>query len=370
MSTPVFQLSPSYSLPRPDRLISVWLGRSEVRLGTQQILEHILPAYDLRLIGQPEALGVGGRSQVLVVNTDAGQKMIKSYKTNVKLQAVYHEHEILTFLAEVHFPAPRLTRTLDGGSVVRHDGHIYALFDYLNGYFQYNNYFFLPSQTQQLVASAGQALGALHEVTRNFMPAGYNPNGFLSGGGRRVRELTWFTDKLDWCRRIAPNLNGTASSETVAMIETYGAWIDERLHHLDERLRVAGLTQVVIHGDYGPYNLLFKHGAPVVIVDFELARLDWSLTDLSKAMTTFAWSRLGFSQRKSDAFLNAYRSVFDINDDELSYLPEVWTFLTLRRVIVCWYRYCQDGETRWVKEARNKLKLVHWIERKYGGNEW
>jgi hypothetical protein len=46
----------------------------------------------------------------------------------------------------------------------------------------------------------------------------------------------------------------------------------------------------------------------------------------------------------------------------MSYLPDVWTFLTLRRLIVCWYRFCRDGKARWAAEAQEKLDLARWIE--------
>ena len=146
------------------------------------------------------------------------------------------------------------------------------------------------------------------------------------------------------------------------MITTNRAWVEESLQLLNDRLKSANLTQVVIHGDYGPYNILFKRGAPVVVIDFELARLDWPLIDLTKAMSTFAKNRFGFSQHKAATFLNAYRASFEIDETELAYLPDVWEFLTLRRLIVCWHRYCQNGKAIWAKEAKEKLNKARWIE--------
>jgi homoserine kinase type II len=361
-SKPVFQLQPSYSLPRLDRLIKARRARSEPGTDDQQNLDQILPAYGLKPFGQASSLGAGGRSNVLVVNTEIGLKMLKRYKANVVAEAVLHEHEILRFLAKVDFLAPRLIPALDGQTIVRLDGRIFALFDYLEGYFHYNNYLFLPSQTRQFVASAGQTLGSLHELTRNFSPEGTNPNGFLSHSGQRVRELDWFTSKLAGCLDQAPRLVKEGDSQAAAMIINNRAWVEESLRLLDDRLKSANLTQVVIHGDYGPYNLLFKRGAPVVVIDFELARLDWPLIDLTKAMSTFARNRFGFSQNKAATFLNAYRTSFEIDDAELAYLPEVWEFLTLRRLIVCWHRYCQNGKAIWAKEAQEKLKKARWIE--------
>lgn len=324
-------------------------------------LGPILAAYGLAIVGPVSAVGAAGRSRVLVANTDAGKKLIKRYKSNVQLEAVRHEHSILRYLAQVDFPAPRLVTTPAGDSLLQRGQELYAIYDYLDGYFQYGNRLYLPSQTRQFLISAGQALGGLHKATRDFSPAGHNPNGFLSPNGRRARELAWFTDKLAWVRQQAAAASGDGSPETNAIIEREGARIADLLPALDERLKAASLSRVVIHGDYGPYNLLFKRGQRVVLVDFELARLDWPLTDLAKSMTTFARNRFGFSRRKARTFVDAYRAAFDLTEDELRYLPDVWLFLTLRRVVVCWHRYFKRGEARWTEEAGRKLKLSHWI---------
>jgi Ser/Thr protein kinase RdoA (MazF antagonist) len=275
---------------------------------------------------------------------------------------VRHEHSILRYLAQVNFPAPRLVMNRAGDSLVQRGQDLYALFDYLDGYFQYGNRLYLPSQTRQILISAGQALGGLHQATRDFNPQGHNPNGFLSPEGERARELAWFLNKLDWVRQQAGFVaNRVRWPDVVAAVDEEGARLAEQLPALDERLKAAGLTRVVIHGDYGPYNLLFKHGRRVQLVDFELARLDWPLTDLAKSMTTFTRNRFGFSQRKARIFVDAYRETFDLAEDELSYLPDVWRFLTLRRVVVCWHRYFKQGDARWAKEAGDKLALARWI---------
>lgn len=360
MSTPVFQLQPAISLPRFDRLLKARRARPEAGQAAAAGLAPILAAYGLTLNGPIEVLGSAGRSRVLVADTNAGKKLVKRYKANVRPSAVRHEHSILRYLAQVDFPAPRLVMTQSGDSLVQRGQDLYALFDYLDGYFQYGNRLYLPSQTRQFLTSAGQALGGLHDATRDFCPEGHNPNGFVSPGGPRARELAWFTDKLAWVRQQS-GLAAEATPEVVAAVAQDGARLADQLPALDERLKEASLTRVIIHGDYGPYNLLFKRGQRVVLVDFELARLDWPLTDLAKSMTTFAHNRLGFSRRKAMTFVDAYRGAFDLAEDEWRYLPDVWLFLTLRRVVVCWYRYFKRGDARWAREAGDKLALADFI---------
>ena len=140
-----------------------------------------------------------------------------------------------------------------------------------------------------------------------------------------------------------------------------GRWIENRLTELEEILTAAPLDRVIIHGDYGPYNLLFKNGSPVVVIDFELARLDWRLTDLAYSMITFTRNRLGFQQKKMRQFIQAYQSASKLEAEQLDYLPLVWEYLSLRRLTVCWRRALDTGQKSWLVEALDRLQMIDWI---------
>ena len=117
----------------------------------------------------------------------------------------------------------------------------------------------------------------------------------------------------------------------------------------------------MIHGDYGPYNLLLKPGAPVVVLDFELARLDWRVVDVAKAMQQFALTRKGIRPARAHRFVSSYAARTSFEEAERRLIPDVWLFLTLRRVIVCWDRHATTGEGRWLREAGRKLALAEAI---------
>jgi Ser/Thr protein kinase RdoA (MazF antagonist) len=354
MTTTLFQPKYLLGLPRPDRLFQ----RLSIRQRPPQIdrvrAASILDAYSLGILGEVGVPSGPGRSQNLIFETAAGKKMLKRYKSVVGLEAVRHEHSILQRLAELDFPAPRLSVTTAGETLVQDGDGYYALFDFLEGYFQYHNYLYLPAQTRRFVTMAGATLGALHSALEDFTPAGRNPNGFKSRDGERWRELDWFAEKLELCRHELPALGLHNFAERAS-------WVEENLRGLDARLTSAQLPRLIIHGDYGPYNLLFKRGAPVVVLDFEIARLDWRLTDLPKALGFFAWDRMGFSARRAICFLEGYLSHCPIGDAELRLLPDVWQFLNLRRLIVCWHRYSTTRASQWLVEARRRSDLAGWL---------
>jgi Ser/Thr protein kinase RdoA (MazF antagonist) len=361
ITTPIFETS-YLAVPRPDRLYRrIAFQRRAPDIATE-LLRDIVAEYGLDLSGGIEVPGGPGRSANLIVGTSAGRKMLKRYKETVEQAAIHHEHSILTYLATIGFPAPPLAMTRRGETLIRRAGRYYALFDVLDGYFQYHNYFHLPGQTEQFIATSGQALGSLHAALCDFAPAGLHPNGFIARGGERWRELGWFIERLEQCRRAAPELRAEGAALLRRMLAEHAHGVETTLRALDARLKAAAPAQLIVHGDYGPYNLFFKRGAPVVILDFELARLDWRLTDLATALPSFARSRLGFSFSKMRVFLAGYQARCPVEHTELALLPDVWRFLALRRLIVCWQRFCDTHAMRWLDEARQRLDLAHWLD--------
>jgi Ser/Thr protein kinase RdoA (MazF antagonist) len=364
MTTTIFQAKPLYLLPRPDRLYQQYRGQQRQSLIPRERLETILGAYGLQGDGHVEVPKGSGRSSNIIVSTNRGKKLLKGYKNTLDHDAIIHEHSILRYLADVHFPAPRLNVAMNGATLLRHGKQNYALFDVLAGYFQYHNYVFLPKRSRQFVICAGQALGALHATLKNFTPDGRHVNGFKSADEDRWHGLTWYLERLTWCRNNAQGGHEDQRRSQATRLQRAADWLEETLCSLNQDLTAAKLPRLIIHGDYGPYNLFFKPGAPVVILDFELARLDWRLADLATSLPSFANGRLGFHRGKMRAFLTAYRANCPIDQEELNQLPSVWQFLVLRRIIVCWYRYLQTDSTHWLNEALRKLELAQWLTRR------
>lgn len=362
MMTTIYQAKSVYLLPRPDRLYKQLRSRQAQATIARERVQNILSAFGIQYYDRGEVPNGSGRSDNLIVWTNVGKKLLKGYKTTLDYDAIIHEHSILRRLADVRFPAPRLNLAMNGQSIHQMGERYFAMFDVLEGYFQYHNYLFLPKHSRRFLTCAGQALGDLHTALEDFTPAGCQVNGFKSSDGDRWRDLDWYRNKLDASRRmtLADLVHRDVGEASRLMAQA--RWIDERLCALDAELGAAALPRLIIHGDYGPYNLFFKPDEPVVILDFELARLDWRLTDLATAIGFFAKDRLGLHRGKMRLFLESYRSRSPIGQDELALLPAVWQFLTLRRAIVCWHRYTQTEASNWLSEALQKLELAQWLD--------
>jgi len=99
------------------------------------------------------------------------------------------------------------------------------------------------------------------------------------------------------------------------------AWLDPQLRASAELLRtfhdategsaLAGAEEVVCHGDFGPWNLVWRSGLPVAIIDFDDARPGTRREDVGYAL----WKHLGLGALRLDGsrqgarlevFLDAY----------------------------------------------------------------
>jgi Ser/Thr protein kinase RdoA (MazF antagonist) len=355
-TAPVFVSGPFLRLPRPDRLLARLRFQSQTTSIGEQCPDDILGAWNLHINGRVRRAGGPGRSSNWLIPTNTGLKVLKRYKPIIDHDWVVHEHSILQALAAADFPAPRLVAAGEA-TLIERDGGIFALFEAYEGYFHSHNNIFLPGMTQQFISAAGKTLAVLHLALRSFNPQGRNPNGFMESTGGRWRELDWYFSRLERC---AASLRAISNGNTDSSHAITAGWLHEQLEKLDETLKHASLQRVIAHGDYGPYNLLFRRGSPVVVLDFELSRLDWRLTDFSSGLFYFTHGRTGFHWMKMRWFLDAYRSLAPVSTDEMQYLPLVWQFLTMRRFIVFAER-ALEGNQGAIQEAREHLKLLDWL---------
>jgi thiamine kinase-like enzyme len=58
--------------------------------------------------------------------------------------------------------------------------------------------------------------------------------------------------------------------------------------HLVWRNTVGGTSEVICHGDAGPYNIIFRNGAPVGLIDFERATPGPRVWDIAFVVYRFA----------------------------------------------------------------------------------
>lgn len=342
------------SVPRPDRLVRRLSARGSGSLGVHEMqlasAEFGLPQ-PVRVSRAPSP---GGRGSVGIIADAAGQQwLLKRYKPSVADEDLVVEHAVLERLAEVAFPAPRLRRSPSGSTIVRvGDGRL-ALFMLASGHVHPHERIYAAGDRRRLEMEAGATLGQLHESLCGFEPPPASENGFVGMVGPRLRPLAWFSERLE---RLARSTDGR--DRRLPELTASAGWMHRELIRHDALLEAAAPARTVIHGDYGPYNLMLRPGWPPLVIDFELARVDWRLADLATAVPRFAQRRTGFDRAAAGRFLDGYRSSTTLDAQELGLMPAVATYLALRRAVVCWERFAASAERQWADQARGRLGLA------------
>ncbi len=356
-------------LPRPGLLIQSIKPKTRAqRRPLEDCIFEVIADFDFSLTGPVEALPGGARNEIWLLPTTAGKKVLKRYKASLDMNQIQYEHAIFQHLEQKHFPTTRLVHNQRGESILQSDGRQYAMFDFLEGYYRFSNYLFFPSQQRWFLTEMGRSLANLHLALRDFDSPTGSTFGFQSSTQNRIRDLDWFLTLLDKSRKaseaaLSEAALTQAAGPTHRMLLGWVKEIEERLRQTDEKLSAVGLERTTIHGDYGAYNIMVKPNAPMCVLDFELARLDWRQVDLvSACSTTTSGDPPGAYLPKIKRLIAGYKSVSPLPQEELEQLPSVWQFLLLRRVIFCWDKFIQTGEASWVKDIQKRLSRLQWVE--------
>ena len=306
-------------------------------------LRSLLQPWALTPVGPALRIG-SGRSLTLIVDCVEGQVLVKRYKAGLEEASIASEHAVLAELERQGAPAVRLRHTNDGRTIVHDGADRLAVFEALPGYVPMHELLLMPGARRRAVRAAGSALARLHEALQSFEPPSVPSTGLDEHGGR-ARPSSWHLERLE-SRAAGQPFNAAAG----------------RLRELDALLAALNLRSAVIHGDFGPYNLLVRRGRPVVLADFELARRDWRLVDVATAVPRFAVSRLGFARDRANAFLDGYGEVDPRLAAELPHAPALLEFLRLRFAALCLERQTADGDARWLAAAQSALGQARSLE--------
>ena len=300
--------------------------------------------YDLVPNGRTLNLPMGWRNRCVVVHTSAGKKVLKLYRPGWQLGSVLCEHSILTRLAQSSISATKLTLTREGRTYVTRPDGVYTLFDYVKG--DTYSLTFIPRFIQkQLLALSAKALGQIHRELKGFEPQGQHHLGFRSyHDDERKQDIAWYENCL---REIAEKSRrlpaGPAKAYADPLVHESNNIIDE-LHRLSEMLRHASLPRLVIHGDYGFHNLIFHKASRLTVLDFELARLEWRLSDIVLILSRY-WGR--GKQRNfelvAQIFLSEYEKEYPLCPEERRLFEQVWRFQNLRSAVKYWNSYFATG---------------------------
>lgn len=283
-------------------------------------LAVVLSRYDLGPLESITEFRRGSRKSPKVgIVCDRGKFMLKRRpRGHTNTARLTFAHRLQRHLMRAGFPLPRLIAPDEGdGLVLRHDGHVYELFEFVRG----QRFSGSVAETRD----SGVTLARFHQAVADFTAA----------------EAPQTGDYHD-TNPVRTSLNAIPSSlsahDSVVGLETEVFETAQELYDVYDRccgrVQRRGLRTWpagVIHGDWHPGNMMYRNKAVVAVLDYDSARQSQPVIDLANG--TLQFSILGGKQveewpdeideERAGAFLAGYLSKQPISHDQRACLPDL-----------------------------------------------
>ncbi len=350
-----------FLLPRPYKLYTILRARRHPAPIDRARVERVLASFDCGQLKGCRRPAIGpSRSANFILETSDGLKVLKQYRPDMSLGGITYEHSVLKHLANHHFPSPRLIPNREGETCVEIDGRHYALFEFIPG-FRYSDYFFLSRKMRFFLTEAGKTLAHYHQVVEGLVPSGRKLDGFVPDGSRRWRDQSWYLDLFAASEELF-RARGAGSESSRFFLDNL-ARLEECYIDLNQRLAqsLISLPKLVIHGDYGPYNLLFNGGALVAVLDFECTHLDLRAIEIITSLVRFASSDARFDYDKARVFFRAYVSQCPLSRGEIERMPDLFRLEKIRVLACLLEEYFSLADSLMLRYARQLMGRIDWM---------
>ncbi len=303
-------------LPKPAYVRSRMVRRKEPDAALYSVLVHLGKMYRLGEIVRCYRAKPSNSLNFVVITTQ-GKYIFRRHLLSE--ETVAHEYEMLNYLRQQNFPAPRMLQDQEGRAWVNVEGEIYSIYAFVEGY-RPIDFWWCPSHRRAILRQTGRTLAELHHAVVGLEPTHFKWDAYcprtsclqaehpleiserkeesadrssvdLAGvcGPRRARwrDGALYRQALTEIRVLVNKASATSPIDNFARSRIGDL---ERLieleHTVEER---PGLCKVVIHGDYAPWNILRRPDRSLFVLDFNAARLDLRMYDIMLATFWFAW---------------------------------------------------------------------------------
>ncbi len=350
------------AVPRPSRIRASVSARFDAPEIDPAVVGELLRGYGLAEgpAGAQRNLRLARRSRNVVVHAGERRLVLKLYRDRWQSDTVTSVHSTLCRLEALGIPAPRLVRTPDGRTWTPvGTGPIAALFEWIPGR-NHSITYLRRSDRLRLTSMAGDTLAGLHAGLEGFEPDGAHHMGFISLTGPRRRDLAWHVATLEELAARSKALEGEASEKAAELVRRTPAVLEE-VAALQASLDELGLPRVVIHGDFGLHNLLFRPVGPAIPVDFELSRIDWRVNDLISVIGKHRRTDGSYDLEAMATLLRAYAIASPLSERERHHLPDAWRLYKLQAGVQYWNSFFDTGgPVRKLGSALDAIDQARW----------
>jgi Ser/Thr protein kinase RdoA (MazF antagonist) len=284
-------------------------------------LAVVLSHYDLGVIESITEFSRGSRRSPKVgMVCQRGKFLLKRRDPDRTSRAkIAFTHGLQAHLGDKGFPLPVLVRPVDANgendTVLAHREHLYELFEYVPGH----SYCGTPGETRD----AGRTLAQFHTFVRDF-DAGENPPYGDYHDATAVRTgLSTIPSTVSAHESVAGK-----QAELLGTTQTLFDAYDEAA----DAVREAGIDEwpvQVVHSDWHPGNMLFKHDQVVAVIDYDSARLARRVLDVANGALQFSilsgdrpeeWPD-HLDEDRMKQFLGGYEEIDPLTGDERRCIP-------------------------------------------------
>jgi len=220
----------------------------------------ILEKYGLgSLCNEPKKMGGASGNINFALETPQGRYFCRMHRGFSQQYALLHR--ILTHLTDKRFSTASLLRTTYGETCVKYNNQFYELFEFIQG-----EEFEKVNQIQ--FASMGGLLAKFHECMQDFecsFPFEYFVGNSTWNNYPHLQRQAQF---IQYSSKDMVNKNGPIElREEIIKALTQTRQKMEQVTTNWEHIESV-LSHTFIHGDYHPYNVLFKENKAAYICDF------------------------------------------------------------------------------------------------------
>lgn len=320
-------------IPKPGYMLPPFWRKNRRRkvVWNYEEIEAVLAQYDLGRWQLCKTFA-GGSSDNVSLRTDKGKKLLKRYFWS--LPSTMHEHSILGHLEGTGFPTPRLSINKDGLTYTKLEDRHYGIYDFIDGYC-YTNYYIPSKDRRHLVAKVAGTLARYHQLIKGFIPKGQKINGFKFNEDQLWRDVPWHLNVLEQYIQFNEKMQSIDDRNNFIL-----SIVDEIRDDLIELGRYFDgsnpqLSKRIIHGDFSPYNVLFKKSKIAAVLDFGDANLNLRALDLARGVSSFASfnNRYGVDENLALVFLKSYQVVEPLYKKEVEAIPDLLQWRYLQNII-------------------------------------
>ncbi|MBM4111991.1 MAG: hypothetical protein FJ253_01250 [Phycisphaerae bacterium] len=218
------------------------------------------------------------RSPKILVTARSGRWLVKRRApANSQPERVRFCQNFQRLLDRASVPVTPPREFDDGATALRHDGHVYEYFDFVEG----GRY----RRTPEHARAGGEAIGRLLRAASRLRPQGDAVHGTFHASGIMLGAAALAPESI---------LRAEPEADRVE-IEREGAAVRRLYRDAAQRAMTSGFAASFvqpIHGDYHPGNLLFDGPRVAAVVDFDAARIEPRAAEVANALLQFASQRV------------------------------------------------------------------------------